>query len=142
MEVAKLPRSRGLCSHQLHTHGVTVLPPVVRLQSHLNVVLFFISHFNRKHFVGVRFSPPQGRNNQMVVFFLFHIIFRSPLLKEKNLLKKKRIGFATQVSLLPRQKINKKRLNLIARDDLVATMSSFFLSFLAWRLGGHQVIPC
>jgi len=36
MEAARLPRSKGLCSHQLHTHGVTVLPPVVRLDNDID----------------------------------------------------------------------------------------------------------
>lgn len=43
---------------------------------------------------------PSGRKD---VFFFLNIKFRSSLLKEKNLLGKRRIGLATRISLLPKQ---------------------------------------
>jgi hypothetical protein len=45
--------------------------------------------------VVARFSLPQGGNNQKVVFFFFPIRFKSPLLKRRNLLRKKKIGLGT-----------------------------------------------
>jgi hypothetical protein len=60
--------------------------------------------------VVAQFSLPQRRKNQTVVFifiFMFCIKFKSSLLKEKNLLRKKRIGLGIRISLLPRSKKKK-----------------------------------
>jgi hypothetical protein len=42
-------------------------------KSHLNVILFSIDHSNRKNYVTNRLSPPQGKNNQMVVCVFFSL---------------------------------------------------------------------
>jgi len=52
--------------------------------------------------MAARFSLPQGRKNQMIVFLFFYIKFRFLILKENNLLRKKKIGLGTRISLLPR----------------------------------------
>jgi hypothetical protein len=48
-------------------------------KSHFNVVLFSIGHYRRESYVATRFSPLQGRKNQMVAY-VFGFIVDSNLL--------------------------------------------------------------
>jgi len=71
----------------------------------------------------------------MVAFVFFYIRFGSPLLKEKNLFRKRKIGLNTQISLLPRRG-KKKSLNLDCKGRFGGHQVVFFLPFI-WRFGGH-----
>ncbi len=85
------------------------LQTILVKKSHFNVVFFFIGHSSKENYVVAQFSPLQRGKNPMVAFVLFfYIRFKWPpdstILKKRNLLGKKIIGSATQISLLPRWK--------------------------------------
>ncbi len=63
-------------------------------KSHFNVVLFSIGHSSRKNYV-VAWSPllKEELFKWLFLFFCFYIRFESSLLKKKNLLGKRKIGW-------------------------------------------------
>jgi hypothetical protein len=63
---------------------------------------------------------------EWLFLLFFYIKYESPLLKERNLLRKERIGLGTQISLLPRKE-KKQCLNLYCERPFGAHLIKFYL---------------
>jgi hypothetical protein len=62
-------------------------------KSHFNVILFYIGHFNKKNDLATHSPFLKKEKIKWLFFSFFYIRFKSPILHERNFLKKTKIGF-------------------------------------------------